>query len=298
MNMNQGAESGKAVEGRYTCQQEHSHHFHRKWHCDTESSVCKCSEMAVKDGGPQWGGGDQNHTEERQHGGLWGWAGGFCKWYGTWPVKVGLTWLQLCVNHRRRGRDLLEPGTRFCRSRHVHTSHPTKKKDSTDTGPTVIDQPFGLKMKTDVNGYLVGHRRVAVFKRQQGEWAGVNEGPVQGPRFPVHQSQDRVGHVILCQVWGKQKHGAYSSEAVVQRTQMFFCHPRLAQLRGVDIPLFMMSSVPSSPGPCTDTSIFSMRGYRALCLACSRENTALRWLRISAVGGRMAAAAEAKPEIR
>lgn len=29
MNMNQGAESGKAVEGRYTCQQEHPHDFHR-----------------------------------------------------------------------------------------------------------------------------------------------------------------------------------------------------------------------------------------------------------------------------
>lgn len=73
-------------------------------------------------------------------------------------------------------------------------------------------------------------------------------------------------------------------------------HSRLAQLRGVDIPLFMMSSVPSSPGPCIDTSIFSMRGYRALCLACSRENTAFLWLRISAGGGRMAAAAEAQPD--
>lgn len=72
-------------------------------------------------------------------------------------------------------------------------------------------------------------------------------------------------------------------------------HLRLAQFRGVDIPLFMMSSVPSRPGPCMDTSIFSMRGYRALCLACSRENTSLRWLRICAVVGRMAAAAEAKP---
>lgn len=39
---------------------------------------------------------------------------------------------------------------------------------------------------------------------------------------------------------------------------------RLAQLSGVDIPRFMMSRVPSSPGPCMDTSIFSMRGYRAL----------------------------------
>lgn len=79
--------------------------------------------------------------------------------------------------------------------------------------------------------------------------------------------------------------------------QLFFLslHSRLAQLRGVDIPLFMISSVPSSPGPCIDTSIFSMRGYRALCLACSRENTAFRWLRISAGGGRMAAAAEAQP---
>lgn len=80
--------------------------------------------------------------------------------------------------------------------------------------------------------------------------------------------------------------------------QFFFLslHSRLAQLRGVDIPLFMISSVPSSPGPCIDTSIFSMRGYRALCLACSRENTAFRWLSISAGGGRMAAAAEAQPD--
>lgn len=75
-----------------------------------------------------------------------------------------------------------------------------------------------------------------------------------------------------------------------------FLYSRLAQLRGVDIPLFMISSVPSSPGPCIDTSIFSMRGYRALCLACSRENTAFLWLRISAGGGRMAAAAEAQPD--
>lgn len=79
--------------------------------------------------------------------------------------------------------------------------------------------------------------------------------------------------------------------------QLFFClHSRLAQLRGVDIPLFMISSVPSSPGPCIDTSIFSMRGYRAVCLACSRENTALRWQSISAAGGRMDVAAEAKPD--
>lgn len=73
-------------------------------------------------------------------------------------------------------------------------------------------------------------------------------------------------------------------------------HSRLAQLRGVDIPLFMISNVPSSPGPCMDTSIFSMRGYRALCLACSRENTAFRWRSISAGGGRMAAAAVAQPD--
>lgn len=66
----------------------------------------------------------------------------------------------------------------------------------------------------------------------------------------------------------------------------------------MDIPLFMTSSVPSSPGPCMDTSIFSMRGYSALCLACSLEKTALRWLRTSATDGRAAAAAaaaDAKP---
>lgn len=57
----------------------------------------------------------------------------------------------------------------------------------------------------------------------------------------------------------------------------------------------MTSSAPSSPGPCMDTSIFSMRGYRALCLACSLEKTALRWLRTSARDGRWAAAADAKP---
>lgn len=57
----------------------------------------------------------------------------------------------------------------------------------------------------------------------------------------------------------------------------------------------MTSTVPSSPGPCMDTSIFSTRGYRALCLACSREKTALRWPRTLAVGGRTATAADAKP---
>lgn len=57
----------------------------------------------------------------------------------------------------------------------------------------------------------------------------------------------------------------------------------------------MTSSAPSSPGPCMDTSIFSMRGYRALCLACSLEKTPLRWLRTSARDGRWAATADAKP---
>lgn len=74
---------------------------------------------------------------------------------------------------------------------------------------------------------------------------------------------------------------------------------RLAQLSGVDIPLFMTSRVPSRPGPRMDTSIFSMRGYRALCLACSLEKTALRWLRPPGAGARAdpaaAAAAVAKP---
>lgn len=79
-----------------------------------------------------------------------------------------------------------------------------------------------------------------------------------------------------------------------QESQAAF-HSRLAQLSGVDIPLFMTSSVPSSPGPCMDTSIFSTRGYRALCLACSREKTALRWPRTLVVGGRTAIAADAKP---
>lgn len=59
----------------------------------------------------------------------------------------------------------------------------------------------------------------------------------------------------------------------------------------MDIPLFMMSSVPCSPGPFMDTSIFSMRGYRPLCRACSLEKTSLRWLRTSAAAGRTAAAA-------
>jgi len=58
----------------------------------------------------------------------------------------------------------------------------------------------------------------------------------------------------------------------------------------------MISSVPSSPGPFADTSIFSMRGYRALCRACSLEKTALRRPRTSAAGARAAAAADAKPE--
>lgn len=40
-----------------------------------------------------------------------------------------------------------------------------------------------------------------------------------------------------------------------------------------------------------DTSIFSMRGYRPLCRACSLEKTSLRWLRTSAAAGRTAAAA-------
>lgn len=72
-------------------------------------------------------------------------------------------------------------------------------------------------------------------------------------------------------------------------------YSRLAQLSGVDIPLFMTSSVPSRPRPCMDTSIFSTRGYRALCLVCSLEKTALRWLRISAVDGRTAALVDEKP---
>jgi len=82
---------------------------------------------------------------------------------------------------------------------------------------------------------------------------------------------------------------------LIRRVNTFPFHLRLAQLSGVDMPLFMMRVVPTSPGPCMDTSIFSIRGYRALCLACSLENTALRWLRTSAGDGRRAAAEDAKP---
>lgn len=50
--------------------------------------------------------------------------------------------------------------------------------------------------------YLVNQWGVTVLKCEQSERAGLSEGLVQGPWFPVHQSKRWVGHMMLCQVWG------------------------------------------------------------------------------------------------
>lgn len=49
--------------------------------------------------------------------------------------------------------------------------------------------------------YLVDQCWVTVFECEQLDRAGVGEGLVDRPRFPVHQGQSGVGHVMLCQVW-------------------------------------------------------------------------------------------------
>lgn len=53
--------------------------------------------------------------------------------------------------------------------------------------------------------YLVDQSWITVFKCEQSEWAGVGEGLVKRPRFPVHQGQSRVDQVMLCQIWGKHR---------------------------------------------------------------------------------------------
>lgn len=72
-------------------------------------------------------------------------------------------------------------------------------------------------------------------------------------------------------------------------------YSRLAQLYGVDMPLFITRSVPCSPGASMVTSIFSTRGYSERWRACSLENRVLRQLRTSDAERRSAAALDTKP---